>query len=201
MKSEFLTLKPSKRAHLGMLLFDEVKIKEGLVFDSATWELLGFTDIQEESDLLLSEPSSRSKVPQVATHVMQLFFRSVFNKFTYPCAYFLTNGMSAVRLNQLFWQGISMLQAFGFQTSLSCCDGASENRKFIKMNTGFNGSMCSCFNVFSPMPLFMSDAPHLMKKLRNNLNKSGDKSERKHYTRKLVKKWKRNRLEAYRFSL
>ena len=191
MKSEFLALKPTKRAHLGMLLFDEVKIKEGLVFDSATWELLGFTDIQEESELLLSEPGPKSKVPQVATHVMQFFFRSVFNKFTHPCAYFLTNGVSAVRLNQLFWQGVSMLQAFGFTTILSCCDGASENRKFIKMNTGYNGSMCACFNVFSSMPLFfMSDAPHLMKKLRNNLNKSGDKLESKHYTRKLMKNGK-----------
>jgi hypothetical protein len=49
MKMKFDKMKPPKHAKLGGLFFDEVKIKEGLVFDSSSWELIGFTDIHEEN--------------------------------------------------------------------------------------------------------------------------------------------------------
>jgi hypothetical protein len=39
-------MKPQKHAKLGGLIFDEVKIKEGLVFVCKNWELIGFTDLQ-----------------------------------------------------------------------------------------------------------------------------------------------------------
>lgn len=37
-----------KRGQLGGLFFDEVKIKEGLVFDPSTFELVGFTDLDDD---------------------------------------------------------------------------------------------------------------------------------------------------------
>jgi hypothetical protein len=39
-------MKPQKHAKLGGLIFDEVKIKEGLVFVCKNGELIGFTDLQ-----------------------------------------------------------------------------------------------------------------------------------------------------------
>jgi len=48
MKSRFETMKIGNQGLLGGLFFDEVKIKEGLLFDPSTWELVGFTDIEED---------------------------------------------------------------------------------------------------------------------------------------------------------
>ena len=40
-KDKFEKMKPPKHGKLGGLFFDEVKIKEGLVFDTSSWELIG----------------------------------------------------------------------------------------------------------------------------------------------------------------
>eukprot|EP00794_Sanderia_malayensis_P002922 gene2922-3375_t len=91
MQSEFHKISRESKCRIGMLLFDEVKIKEGLVFDTSTWELLGFTDLGQSDNLLFDDVSAEE-------------------------------------------------DSFGFETLLVCCDGAAENRKFIKMNTGqFSG--------------------------------------------------------------
>lgn len=159
-------MKPPKHGKLGGLFFDEVKIKEGLVFDTSSWELIGFTEAFEEN--MESQPIDR-----LATHVLQFFYRSLFFKFDFPCAYFLTQGASAVQLNRIFWLGVSLLHGYGFEVLLVCCDGASSNRTFYTMNTS-NKFHSEGINPFSKYPIFyMSDPPHLMKKLRNNLFNSG----------------------------
>lgn len=160
----------------GGLFFDEVKIKEGLVFDPSTWELVGFVDLGSDSSIQKN----------LATHVLQFYFKSIFTNFQFPCAYFLTRGISALNLNQLFWQGVGLLQGFGFTTILSCCDGAAENRAFMMMN-GVSEDNSQTNNPFSRLPLFfMSDPPHLIKKLRNNVYNSGYKEMSPRYTRCLL---------------
>ena len=178
MKMKFDKMKPPKHAKLGGLFFDEVKIKESLVFDSSSWELIGFTDIHEEN-------GTNNPLDKLATHVLQFFYRSLFFKFDFPCAYFLTQGATAVQLNRMFWFGISLLHSFGFDVLLVCCDGASSNRTFYTMNTN-NPLHSECLNPFSNYPIFfMSDPPHLMKKLRNNLFNSGFNHKR--FTRHMMK--------------
>ena len=51
MLNRFKSAKISNCGKLGMLVFDEVKIKEGLVFDPSTWELIGFTDLGSDKDI------------------------------------------------------------------------------------------------------------------------------------------------------
>lgn len=185
MKNRFDKMKAPKHAKLGGLFFDEVKIKEGLVFDSSTWELVGFTDIKDDNF-----ESGTSVKSEIATHVLQFFFRSTFFKFDFPCAYFLTKGATSLQINRVFWLGVSMLHSYGFQVILSCCDGASPNRTFITMNTT-NESHSKGLNPFSGQPIFFfSDPPHLMKKLRNNLYNSGFKDKHSRYTRNMKKNGK-----------
>ena len=65
-------MKAPKHGKLGGLFFDEVKIKEGLVFDSSTLELIGFTDINEEN-------SQQTKpIDSLATHALQFFTEVYF---------------------------------------------------------------------------------------------------------------------------
>jgi hypothetical protein len=193
MKKNFEKANIGKHGLLGGLFFDEVKIKEGLVFDPSTFELIGFADIENNIDDLevpcASKQMENDEKPEekLATHVLQFFYKSLFAKFDFPCSFFLTKGITALKLNRLFWQGVSLLHGFGFSVMVACCDGAAENRAFMDMNiTDKTKSMC--YNHFSKVPLFfISDPPHLMKKLRNNIYNSGFKEQNKRYTRTLEK--------------
>ena len=180
MRRQLIEKKLDDRARWRGLFFDEVKVNEGLVFDPSTWELVGFTDLgSEELDLegLLCDGNSTSDKKcddGLATHVMQFFLTSLFANFECPCAYFLTKGIKSPKLNKLFWQGVSMLHSHGFEVLLVCCDGASSNRASIKMNTEQGGALSVGYHFFSRHSLFfMSDPPHIIKKLRNNLSSSG----------------------------
>ena len=83
--------------------------------------------------------------------------------------------MSAQQLNHIFWEGVGLLDAHGFNVIVSCCDGAPENRTFMVMN-GCTEEVSKGNNPFSKNPLiFLSDLPHLIKKLRNNIYNSGHK--------------------------
>ena len=185
MKLKFEKVKIGKRGQLGGLFFDEVKIKEGLVFNPSTFELVGFTDLDDDEIELpsigqLKESDSKPE-NKLATHVLQFYF---------PCAFFLTRGVTAQKLNRLFWQGVSILHGFNFTIMLACCDGAPENRAFMNMN-GNNASKSKCYNPFSRKPLFfISDPPHLLKKLRNNIYTSGFKCQNSRFTRLLQKNGK-----------
>lgn len=194
MKELFVKSKIKKHGNLGGLFFDEVKIKEGLVFNPSTFELIGFTDSDDdETDTpKVSEATEQNKntIKKIATHVLQFYYKSLFAKFEFPCAFFLTRGITAQKLNRVFWQGISVLHGFGFSVMLACCDGAPENRSFMNMN-GINITKSKCNNPFSSKPLFFrSDPPHLMKKLRNNIFNSGFKDQNSRFTRTLRKNGK-----------
>jgi hypothetical protein len=74
MKTQFKKMKPPKHAKLGGLIFDEVKIKEGLVFDCKNWELIGFTDLQGDGT---SDENTGAEKPtdNLATHVCSLYIQ------------------------------------------------------------------------------------------------------------------------------
>ena len=157
-------------------MFDEVQVKEGLVFDLSTWELVGFTDLDcsvteeflglhkkgNESD---SDSTTSDEHKNLATHVLQFYFKSLFSSFEYPCAFFMTRALDSLALQKIFWQGVSMLHGCGFTTLFACCDGASANRSFMVMNgvTTENSSGQNCFSRKSIF--FVSDPPKLTEKI------------------------------------
>eukprot|EP00117_Sycon_ciliatum_P043741 scpid54974/ scgid5965/ Transposable element P transposase len=156
------------RSHFGVLAFDEMKIKEGLLWDSKSNELIGFVDLAEDQD----DSSCTTPEDSLATHVLQFHWKSVFAPFTYPCAYFFSKSLGAHQINQIFWRGVSKLHDFGLIVIGSICDGAAPNRKFMRENS--SSTLGVGRNPFGDWPLFMfSDPTHLVKKLRNNLSRSG----------------------------
>ena len=67
MKNKYDKMKAPKHGKLGGLFLDKVKIK-GLVFDSSSWALIGFTEINEEK-------SQHTKaIDSLATHVLQFLY-------------------------------------------------------------------------------------------------------------------------------
>ena len=127
-------------------------MKKGLVFDPSTFELVGFVDLDDdETDLpLVGQQKETDCNPQnkLATLVLQFYFKSLFGKFEFPFAFFLARGVSAQKLNRIFWQGVSMLHGFQFTIMLAFCDGAPENRAFMNTN-GTNPSKSKCYKPFS----------------------------------------------------
>ena len=152
-------MKPPKHGTLGLLVFDEVKINECLVFDYKNWELVGFTGLlDDEFPGKNGKASTIKPTNKLATHVLQFFFRSLFLKFDYQCAFFLRENLTSLQLNRMFWLGVSMLHMFEFDILVSCSDGASCNRSLIEIIVTDGKSYCQ--NIFSTMPLFfLSDPP------------------------------------------
>ena len=72
MKEKLEKLTPNKSAKLGALVFDEVKIQEGLVFDPATWELIGFTDIGEDEHNTTVTSACKPQ-ENIVTHVLMSY--------------------------------------------------------------------------------------------------------------------------------
>ncbi len=141
-------------AHVGVLCFDEVKIKEGLLWDHATDKLRGFVDYCSGSE--------DNAIDLLATHINQFYFKSLFSPFSFPCAYFLTKNVTAAHVTEMFWTGLQALHDHGFSVLAACGDGASYNRTFFRMNAA--ASEWESFNPWSQEPIFfISDPPHLMK--------------------------------------
>ena len=81
----FKDKKFSEVGRFGGLFFDEVKVKEGLLFDPSTWELVGFVDLENDETNCTIQKS-------LATHVLQFYFKNLFSKFQFPYVVFLLVG-------------------------------------------------------------------------------------------------------------
>ena len=171
MVRQFKEHKNTPDAAVGKLAFDEVKIKEGLVFDQASDKLVGFVDFHTGNE--------SHSTDLLATQCMQFYFKSLFANFSFPCAYFLTRSVTAAQVTNMFLTGVHALHDHGFTVMLACGDGASYNRTFFRMNATENGSRAA-----NPRPgeliFFISDPPHIFKKLRNQMFNSGQAA---HHTR------------------
>ena len=176
MKAQFPDMMTENRVgpcgRIGGIFFDEVKIKEGLLYDRSTGKLIGFVDMEPGDNVEDGEDVEHL----IATNVTQFFFKSLFTSFSFPCAYFFTRSVTSEQINEMFWAGIYALHEFGFEVLLACADGASYNRTFFNMNSV--GSPWKGSNPFTNEPIFfLSDPPHLIKKLRNQLYNSGTKEQ------------------------
>lgn len=79
-----------------VLIIDEMKIHEDLVFDKHGRHLLGFINlgtINEELQQLEKETQSAQPHENLATHVLTVMVRGIFTKFEFPLASFPTQGM------------------------------------------------------------------------------------------------------------
>ena len=83
-----------------VLAFDEMKIREDLVFDKSTGEVIGFIDYGEGSldqkFVALREQCVKQRFDhtKVATHMLTLMVRGIFFKCDFPLAHFSTQGIN-----------------------------------------------------------------------------------------------------------
>lgn len=164
------------------ILIDEMKIKENLVYDKYSGEIIGFTQLGEiNNELQKLEQDCRSDTdhPAVAKHLLVLMVRGIFFKLDFPYAHFATEAATADLLHPIIWEAIRHVESIGLKVIFITADGASSNRRFFRMHR--NGGETPTYKTKNPYSedgsrwiYFISDTPHLIKTTRNCLSHSGD---------------------------
>ena len=151
------------------LVFDEMKVKEDLVYDKHSASLLGFVRIGDVNDHLSKfeqNASADSPKPQFATHVLTFMVSGILSNFEFPYASFPCSSISGDQLYSLVWGCVRRLEACGFKVIAFTCDGASANRKFFKLHKSPETKLIYKTNnpYANERPVFfISDPPHLIK--------------------------------------
>lgn len=106
-----------------VLLIDEMKIKESLVYDKNGVKIIGFVDLGTLTNQLLEFEQSYSQsthIP-VATHMLVLMVRGIFMHLEYPYAHFPTDKLSGSDLFSIVWEAIECLEFLGFKVLVVWC--------------------------------------------------------------------------------
>ena len=160
-----------------VLIFDEMHIKEDLVFDKTTGELKGFIRLGNINDHLLNLESALSndcagQMPPLANSMLTFMVRGIFIDLHFPYAQFPCKNLTGDLLYPLVWEAVQRLESCGFKVLATICDGASSNRHFIHMHGNYKSSLV--YKTVNPYSndtnrdlYFMIDVPHLMKTARN----------------------------------
>ena len=164
------------RSHVAVVI-DEMKVKEGLVYDKHKSQVVGFVNLGDVNNQLLAfeqQLENGERNHHVAKQMLVFMVRGIFSKLTFPYAQFATTGITADFLYPLLWDVIRHLECAGFKVISVTGDKASANRKLFRMH-----STCSfdqdtvTYKVRNPYSkeerflFFFSDVPHLIKTVRN----------------------------------
>ena len=113
----------------------------------------------------------------MATHVLQFLFLGQTG-FRFPFTYFATTEASASELYVVFWKAVNYLVMFGFSVTFLSMDGAQSNRDFMNILLQYTQKdTFTIHNIYDPERPKISiimDFSHAMKKIRNNISKSGN---------------------------
>ena len=161
-----------------VLSFDEMSIKDDLVFDSVTGELVGFVNLGENMSMFQSSKAS-NLTERVANKVLVFMVNGVASPLKCSVAYFATRCCTGNMLFSLAWKAVGYLEVYvGLKVIAMVSDKASANQSFYKMHSVTkHGISYKANNPFATDEkrdvYFFSDAPHLLNTLRNNLANSG----------------------------
>ena len=153
-------------------------MKSSLVYDKHSTEVIGFVDLGEVNAALQSmeEDESQSN-KEIATYVLGVMVRGLFNNIKFPYAHFPTTTATGDSLFNILWEAIERFEFLGFKVIACTGDSASQNRKFFKLHKigALSNDMVSgvcfrtpnCYSEEGRYIHFFADVPHLMKTARN----------------------------------
>lgn len=91
-----------------VLCWDEMKVKESLVFNKHTCELVGFTDIGDINNELAKlkqrcDGNSEQRCPgEITSHMLLFMVKGMFSSLEFPYTHFATKGVTADQLYPIF---------------------------------------------------------------------------------------------------
>ena len=166
-------------AKYGVVLIDEMYIKQGLVFEHPSGALFGFTDLGEinnqldDFEALVKKDASSLQRPLAKTMVV-FMFKGLFTNLALPYAQFAASSITGADMFPLLWKVIERLTRVGCQVLAVTSDGGSPNRRLFQLHK-LPGSprgqvVYKALNPFSEEEqeiVFFIDPPHLLKTIRN----------------------------------
>ncbi|XP_065883726.1 uncharacterized protein [Dysidea avara] len=167
-----LSATPNHKNNVG-LLFDEMHIKEGLVFSKNTGNLVGFVNLGDVNNDFIryanSEADGESSLP-LAKSVLFIMVRGLTSKLTFPYAQFPVDSIKGSQLYPLFWEAVHRLECMSFKVFTCTCDGATSNRRLYHLLTKSEPEKHKVRNKYSKEERYIyliCDPPHLLKTIRN----------------------------------
>uniref|UniRef100_A0A1X7TI06 THAP-type domain-containing protein n=1 Tax=Amphimedon queenslandica TaxID=400682 RepID=A0A1X7TI06_AMPQE len=170
----------SHQKYVGIIA-DEMYIKQGLVYDKTTGDLVGYCRIGEINDHLLqlereyteSNGDAANNTHTLAKTMLVLMIRGLFTSLTFPYASFATSNLTGEQMVPIFYEGIMRIERCGFKVLTITLDGCSVNRKFMQIVSNPDTTVPHKFknplsNNSREIFLF-SDPSHLIKTARNCL--------------------------------
>ena len=104
-----------------ILLLDEMHIRQDLVFDKHSGEMIGFCNLGEINNHLLAFEQSLSKSeissPKLAKTMMVIMVRGLFSKLQFPYVQFPCADISGDMLYEPFWEAVGRLEMCGLKVS------------------------------------------------------------------------------------
>ena len=143
------------------LVFDEMSIKQGLVYNEGTDSVEGFEDFGDAG-----------QIRHIANHAIAFMVRELTTKWKQPVGYFLSSGpIKATILRSLTKQCIDKIDKTGLNVVALVCDQGSNNRSFIQQLKKVTIEKPFIMHGNKHVLVFY-DPPHLLKNVRNNLKKA-----------------------------
>ena len=144
-----------------VLVFDEMSIKEGLLYNVRRDIIEGFEDF-----------GHIGQTRYIANHAIVFMIRGLASKSKQPIGYFLSSGpIRAKTLQSLTRSCISKVTETGLNVVALVCDQGSNNRSFIQHLEKV--TIYRPYLMYENRKIFVFyDPPHLLKNVRNNLKKA-----------------------------
>ncbi|KAK7089540.1 uncharacterized protein [Littorina saxatilis] len=151
-----------------VLLHDEMTIKSDLVFESRSGQLVGFVHSDKDCGL---KPNRK-----LATHALVFYAVGINSNLKMSLGFFPTKSATADQLYSLFWQAVACLEEAGFKVVVSTSDKAPPNQRLYQMMGDPDQVVYRTVNLLTPERwiFLISDPPHLIKTVRNNLSSSAE---------------------------
>ena len=162
-----------------VLAFDEVSIKDDLIFDKHTGELIGFVNLGKDlNDLFGADASNTDFTSSIASHALVFMVVGLASRHKFSFGYFGTCSLTAYMLYPLLWKSIGFCETYaGLKVICVVSDKASANQWLYRMRSTSGNIVYHTKNVFATDEnhkiYFFSDPSHLFRTARNNLASSG----------------------------
>lgn len=151
---------------VGVIIIDEMKLSEGIHFDSKTMSFTGFT--------FLGDTTPKEQMDQPADHALVIMYQPFRGSWVQAIACFLTKGCATSNvLHHIVIEAVNLIEKSGFCVDGVVSDGATWNRSMWTL-FGIGENDPSCNHPFDKKRKlwFISDYSHLIKNLRNFLTKN-----------------------------
>ena len=154
------------------IVADEMKIKEGLVFNKKDGDLIGFTNIGNVNEMLDRIEKNETPNKEIATSMFVLMVRGLIKGFNFPYASFPSSHLSGNKIASILMEATFRLERMGLKVMAHTLDGCLINRKYFRLMSTNESLPYKTKNPFTSENrhiYFISDPPHLIKTTRNCL--------------------------------